>query len=383
MNRRTNFELADIIKIVDTSKGYSFHQKKAFKDIVQCRTSAMDGHARRCSNSECGNIEVAYNSCRNRACPKCGWKNQQEWILKMAENILPCKHFHTVFTIPHEFNNFFIYNKSAFSDLLLKSSAKALLDLIRSKWKVKGGYTSVLHTWGSALNVHPHVHMIVPAGGFSLSGDEWVGFRKQYIANKNALALRFRNVFMKGIKKMILKGTLKVPSCHGYLNNEASLLDFFNKPHSKKWNVHIQKTFGGETQVIKYLGRYIHRSAISNSRIIDVSSGKVLFKYKNYKSGKLDDLMVLDVSLFLRRYSHHICDKKFQRVRHGGIYGNTVKKENVMDARLKVYGDWKKPVSVMKEVWKIENNIAEKIDSISICNQCSSCFELEKIQDSA
>jgi hypothetical protein len=381
---KNNYEVADVVRLVDTEKGFSNHQQKAFKDILECRTEALDGHANVCSNSKCGNVEISYNSCRNRACPKCGWKKQQDWILKMASNVLPCKHFHTVFTIPHEFNNFFIYNKSAFSDLLFKASAQALLDLIKTKWKLKGGYTSVLHTWGSALNVHPHVHMIVPAGGFCLEKDEWVGFRKQYIANKNALALRFRNLFMKGLKKMIKNETLRIPSCHGYLKtSEADLLDFFNKPHSKKWNVHIQKTFGGESQVIKYLGRYIHRSAISNSRILDVSDDRVLFKYKNYKSGNFNDTISIAVSDFVRRLSHHICDKGFVRVRHGGIYGNRVKSENVMDARISVYNDWKKPVSVLKEIYKIQNKLDQIIDSISICSRCSHDMELAPIQSSA
>ena len=381
---KNKFEIADIVKLVDISKGYSQHQRKAFKSIVECRTDALGKHANHCSNSKCNNIEISYDSCRNRACPKCGWKKQQDWIAKIAANILPCKHFHTVFTIPHEFNNFFIYNKSAFSNLLFKASSKALLDLIASKWKVKGGYSSVLHTWGSALNIHPHVHMIVPAGGFSIDKNQWVGFRKQYIANKNALALRFRNIFMKGIKKMINSGQLKIPSCHAYLEtNQADLLDFFNKPHSKKWNVHIQKTFGGETQVIKYLGRYVHRTAISNSRIINISRGKVFFKFKNYKSGNLNDSMSLDVSVFLRRYSYHISEKGFSRIRHGGIYGNSVKKNNVFKARLKVYGDYRKPVSVLKEVYKIELKIKQIIDSISICNKCSGEFKKLPIQSSA
>lgn len=373
---RTKFEVADVLKLVDTTKGYSFHQQKAFKDILECRTDALDSHANKCTNSECGNIEISYDSCRNRACPKCGWKKQQDWILKMAKSILPCKHFHTVFTIPHEFNDFFLYNKTAFSNLLFSSSSKALLDLIKTKWKVKGGYTSVLHTWGSALNRHPHVHMIVPAGGFCIENDEWRGFRKQYVANKVALALRFRNLFMKGIKKMINSGDIVVPSVLGYLENSpADQLDFFNKPHQKKWNVDIKKAFGHETQVIKYLGRYIHRGAISNSRILDISDGKVVFQYKNYRSGKMNDSMSLVLSDFVRRFSYHICDKGFSRVRHGGIYGNSVKAENVMDARLKIYGDWRTPTCALKEIHKIKRKVDSIIDSISICTCCGSIFE--------
>lgn len=372
---RTRYEVADAVKLVDTSKGFSSHQRKVFKDITECRTEALGGHAKRCSNSECGNVEASYNSCRNRACPKCGWKKQQEWILKISANILPARHFHTVFTIPHEFNNFFLYNKSAFSNILFKSSSKAVLDLIKTKWKVKGGHTSVLHTWGSSLNLHPHVHMIVPAGGFCVDTGKWKGFRKQYLANREALALRFRNLFMKEIKKMIRKGELVVPSCHGYLNDDASLLDFFEKPHSKKWNVFVKKTFGGEVQVIKYLGRYVYRSAISNSRILSVDQDRVRFKFKNYRTKNFNDVTQVDTRDFVRRLSYHSCEKGFQRIRHGGIYGNAVKAINVSNARLQVYGEALKPVCVLKEVYKIERKISQIIESISICSQCSCSFE--------
>ncbi len=203
-NSRQNFEVADVIKLVDTSK-YNSYQKKILKDMSQCRTEALGEHATPCSVEGCDKYSISYNSCRNRSCPKCGWKKQQQWVIKMAENILPCKHFHTVFTIPHEFNNIFLYNKTAFSNILFKASSQAILDTIETKWNAKGGYTSVLHTWGSNFSVHPHVHMIVPAGGFSCDTGKWIGFRKNFLVHKTVLALRFRNLFMKKIKKLIRK----------------------------------------------------------------------------------------------------------------------------------------------------------------------------------
>jgi adenylate kinase family enzyme len=380
LNKRQQFEVANVIKLVDTSK-YSYHQQKIIKDITECRTEALGKNANPCSVDGCDNYSISYNSCRNRSCPKCGWKKQQDWIMKIAVNILPCKHFHAVFTIPHEFNNIFLYNKSVFSALLFKASSQAILDTIKMKWNAKGGYTSVLHTWGSNLSIHPHVHMIVPAGGFCYDTGKWVGFKKDFLVHKKALSLRFRNIFMKKIKKLIRKGKLIIPSCHGYLNNDASLLDFFEKPHSKKWNCHIQKTFGGETQVIKYLGRYIHRMAISNSRIknIDIEKEEITFIYKDYKNKNFNAVAKLSVVDFLRRFMHHSCDKGFQRVRHGGIYANAVKKENVFKARLKVYGEWCKPVCVLKEVYKIEESVYKILASNSICECCAG----EVVLDSA
>lgn len=382
---RTKFEIADVLKLVDTTKGFSYHQQKAFKNILECRTDALDGHANNCTNSECGNVEISYNSCRSRACPKCGWKKNQDWIIKMSENILPAKHFHNVFTIPHEFNNFFLYNKAVFANLLFKASQKAVLDLIKTKWKVKGACISVLHTWGSALNLHPHVHMIVPAGGFDSKG-QWVGFRKQYLANKEALSLHFRNIFMKGLKKLIAAGDLKIPSCHEYLAfSETAMMDFFHKPHSKEWNVFIAKPFSGESKVIKYLGRYMNKTAISNSRILNVNKSErtISFQYKNYRTKNLNDEMILDVAVFVRRFANCIMPKGFHNVRHGGAYGNVVKKENVVKARLKVYGEWRKPVEVLKEVYQLERKVASIIDSISICGKCFSEFEMGPVADSS
>lgn len=385
-NKRTKFEVADVLKMVDTTKGYSSHQQKVFKDIIECRTSALGGHAKVCTNVECGKVEMAYNSCRNRACPKCGWRKQQEWIIKIARGVLPARHFHTVFTIPHEFNNFFLYNKKEFSNLLFKASSKAVLDLIKHKWKLKGAFTAVLHTWGADLKIHPHIHMIVPAGGFCIETGEWRGFRKQYLANKEALALRFRAVFMKGIKKLIKKGVIKIPSCHGYLkSNEADFLDFFNKPHEKEWNVFVKKSFCGEQKVIKYLGRYIHRTGISNSRILDISGGKVSFLFKNYRTGNFRDTKTMNVDEFVRKFSYHICDKRFVRVRHGGMYSACVKADSVLVSRLSVYGEKSVPVEVLKEVYKIESRIEKNIELNSICRTCFCSVDLvfEELLNSA
>jgi len=366
---KPKFELADVFRIVKPSANLPAHQLKAIKDIVECRTDALDSHTLICN--DCGNMEISYNSCRNRACPKCGWKKQQDWILKISKNILPCKHFHTTFTIPHEFNTLFLYNNKSFTNLLFKASAKAVMDVIATKWKVKGGYTSVIHTWGSALTVHPHIHMIVPAGGMCLQTGKWKGFRKQYMANSEALSLRFRNVFMKGIKKIIKNGEMKIPSSMSYLEaNEVALLDFFNKPHSKKWNVNIKKPFCGESSVIKYLGRYIHRTAISNSRILKVDEKEVVFKFKNYKSGNLNDSMKLTTLEFFRRFLHHLPEKGLARVRHGGVYGNCVKAKNVLAARVAVYNNFRVPVSILKQCYKIEQKVIKIIDSISICEFC-------------
>tara|TARA_B110000211_G_C13835378_1_gene445459 strand:- start:26 stop:715 length:690 start_codon:yes stop_codon:yes gene_type:complete len=219
--------------------------------------------------------------------------------------------------------------------------------------------------------------MLVPAGGFSLETGKWIGFRKKYLASEEALSLNFRNIFMENIKKLALKGALKIPPSLGYLeHNYADFLDFFNKPHSKGWHVHVQKPFGCESQVIKYLGRYINRTAISNSRILDVSEGKVSFSFKNYRTHNMTDVMSLGVDVFVRRFANCIMPKGFQNIRHAGAYGNTVKKENVFRARLFVYGTFGKPVSILKEVYKIESTIKKIMDSISICGKCS--CELEQ-----
>lgn len=160
---------------------------------------------------------------------------------------------------------------------------KTLLDVIKTKWDIHGGATAVVHTWGASLSIHPHIHLIVPAGGFDCKTGEWKGLKKHFLSHIDVMKLRFRNLFMKKIKKLVQSEKMKCPSEHAYImTSQASFLDFFNKPHSKSWHPYAKKTFGSEVEVIKYLGRYTHRIAISNYRILKVEEGRVSFLFKNY-----------------------------------------------------------------------------------------------------
>jgi hypothetical protein len=217
--------------------------------------------------------------------------------------------------------------------------------------------------------------MIVPAGGVSLKDGQWVSLRKNFLVHKDALFLLFRKIFMEKIKKLLEDEVLEIPSDMGYLkNNHANMLDFLNKPHSKKWNCFIKKNMKNETAIIKYLGRYTHRIAFSNSRILSVDNSKstVTFRYKDYKNKNYDASMTLSCREFMRRFFHHIPPKGFVRVRHGGICGNAVKNKYVKLARVFVYGTDETPVDVLKQVYSIQKQIQKIKDSFLFCSKCHS-----------
>lgn len=377
-----NFTVADVIKTIDFHKKPAYVQK-TFRSILKCRTSEMGGHECRCVN--CDHIEKGYNSCGNRACPTCSGRKQQEWIIKEVSDVLPCKYFHMVFTIPHEFNSFYIYNKKEFTNLILYASKKALLDVIKKKWKVNGGAVSIIHTWGSSLSIHPHVHMIVPAGGFDCKSGDWKEFGKYYLADKKQLAFRFRNIFMKRIKKVICSGEMKCPSEHGFImSNEAAWMDFFDIAHKKKWNCKPKETLENEVAVIKYLGGYTHKIAISNYRIQKVENGRVTFSYKNYKDKSLKnqnfkDSMTMTCEEFARRFGHHVPEPRTVRIRHIGCLAGVHRKENILKARVQTKNFGKRK----KEIDRVVSELMAKLKESKIKNEkrlitCEKCNGMMK-----
>ena len=374
-NKPHKLELYHLIEQVDVMKSRLPNRiKTELINIKNCRRSPDNIIVKKCF--ECGNRETEYASCHKRSCPKCSYSKQSKWIINLAKNLYPVKHFHVVFTIPHEFNSFFLYNKSAFSDILMKATSKTIKDTIQTKYNVKAGHTSVLHTWGSALTVHPHVHMIVPAGGISNKDGSWISFKKDFLIFQDVLSLYFRKVFMKKIKKFVRDAKTILPPDLQYLNSEAALLDFFNEPHSKKWHVYTKKHFNGEMRIVKYLGRYTHRIAISNSRFRKLKNGKVTFQYKNYKANKLDDQMTLDVCEFIRRFTSHISEKGFVRVRHGGIYAGSLKSKYLERAQKHVYGEIGRPLDKQKEIDSLEETYIKFKEKFYQCIECEGEVEI-------
>lgn len=319
-NKRYNFEVADIFR--KFSDAYlqehqiSHQQQKALTDIINCRSEALEGHTLRCNN--CGHLQLAYNSCRNRHCPKCQYLRQLIWVDKLKARLLPVKYFHIVFTIPASLRKLFYANQSICYELLMKSASQAILKAAQNPHfpGANTGCVAILHTWGEALTYHPHVHLLVPAGGFDDDLIQWVHSRRKFFAPVKALSSLFRGIFAQNIYKLADK---LVPSD----GNERIDIDSLRALiYKDKWNVFSKPSFNNSEKVIQYLGRYTHRVAISNDRILDISEDKVHFLWKDNREKGRTKIMKLDGVDFISRFMMHVLPGGFYKIRYYGIFAN-------------------------------------------------------------
>ena len=316
-NKKHKLELADILSfckkgLIESGKLCSV-QEKALEDITTCRTSAKGGHISSCTN--CGHKEQSYNSCRNRHCPKCQFIKQEQWVDKLKGRLLPGRYFHIVFTLPGLLRPLFYINQQACYDILFQSAKEALLKA-GSNPNFLGadvGAVAVLHTWGQNLIYHPHIHMLVPAGGLSEDGIEWIPAPKKYFAPQKALAAIFRGAMVRRIGEEMSEAALQLPE------KFPNFKELKQQLYLKGWNVKSKKAFGGINSVLQYLGRYTHRVAISNSRLKSMENGKVTFSYKNNRNNGLKETMELDAMEFARRFLWHILPSGFYKIRYIGI----------------------------------------------------------------
>lgn len=315
-NQRQDIELSDIlIKYKDEflSKNKLCPQQiNVIEDIIKCRTSELGGHISQCN--QCGHKRQSYNSCRNRHCPKCQFIKQVQWVDKIKSKLLPIRHFHLVFTIPQFLHKLFYINQSVAYSLLFKASAEALT-VCASNPKYLGAQTgavSILHTWGQALTYHPHIHMIVPAGGLSEDGMEWIPSSKKYLFPVKVLSGLFRGILNKYLEEAISNGKIKLP-------DDVSYSQLKKQIYSKAWVVFAKSPFATADRVVEYFGNYTHRVAISNHRILSIKDGRVTFRYKNYRTGNLQDAITLDVMEFIKRFVRHILPSGFYKIRYTGI----------------------------------------------------------------
>ncbi|HDH87106.1 MAG TPA: IS91 family transposase [Desulfobacteraceae bacterium] len=316
-NKKQNIELADIFRTHANhflkSHMLSPEQRKAFHAIIQCRTSALGGHVDQCDH--CGHIRPSYNSCRNRHCPKCQSMKKVQWVDKLSANLPPVKQFHVVFTIPRCLYKLFYLNQEKAYSLFFKAAGKTLLQCAASPkyLGIQAGAVAILHTWGQTLVYHPHIHMIVPAGGLSEDLMEWVPAGNKFFLPVKVLSAVFRGILCRQLKQGIDDGILRLPE-------EIPDFDVIKKQcYKKKWVVYCHKPFSGKNSLIQYLGNYIHRVAISNHRIIEHKNGKVSFWYKNYKSAGMSRCLSLNVDEFIRRFMKHVLPAGFYKIRYFGF----------------------------------------------------------------
>jgi len=322
-------------------------QMKVMSAIEGCRTAALGGHVARCTNAACGHTAIAYNSCRNRHCPKCQGSQARTWLEARQAELLEAPYFHVVFTLPSRIGAIAFQNKAVIYDLLFKASAETLLTIAADPKRlgVKIGFTSVLHTWGSAMTHHPHVHMIVPGGGISLDGSRWISSAEDYLLPVPVLSRMFRGKMLAMLKTAHNAGRLQFFGPHADLADKAAFKAFLEPLYHTKWHVYAKRPFAGPEQVLAYLARYTHRVAISSSRLIRADEQGVTFKYKDYRSegpGRYKTMTVAPGE-FIRRFMLHILPKGFHRIRHYGLLARSRTKTDTL-AQVRELIDLARPV---------------------------------------
>ena len=306
-------------------------QCKVMRAIADCRSAALGGHRDRCDS--CGFEHVFWNSCRDRHCPGCGGEAREQWLDARRDEVLDVPYFQVVFTIPEIFNALTQHAPDLVYAILLRCAGQALLDLGASRLRARLGILTVLHTWGQTLVFHPHVHCVVPGGGFSLHGRRWVRVRKlSFLFSVKALSRRFRTLFCNAIRAAYADGSLAVPTA---IVADTQALDLLiARSHKTDWHAYAKPPFGGPQQVLAYLANYTHRIAISNRRILSFDGQTVTFSWRDYADSNAKKTMSLDGVEFLRRYLQHVLPPRFTRVRYYGFLANRDRAANIAKARL-------------------------------------------------
>ena len=313
----------------------SLDQLKVMTAIERCRTAALGGHVERCE--KCSHTIIAYNSCRNRHCPKCQGAAAREWLAEREAELLPVPYFHVVFTLPARIADIAYQNKAVIYDLLFKASSETMLTIAadRKHLGARIGILSVLHTWGSALTHHPHVHMIVPGGGFSLDGKSWISCRPLFLLSVDVLSALFRGLFLDKLRAAYQAGALQFFGKHTRLIDARAFAAYLAPLWNTKWVVYCKHPFGGPEEVLRYLARYTHRVAISNRCLIACDEKGVTFKWKDYRIEGPDryKVMTLATQEFIRRFLMHVLPASFHRIRYYGLLASGKRAENIARAR--------------------------------------------------
>jgi predicted Zn-ribbon and HTH transcriptional regulator len=328
-------ELADIVRLYGDAfrrtHGLPLSHLKVLRAIEICRTAALGGHRDRCAS--CGFARYAYNSCRNRHCPKCQALAKEQWLEARRAELLPVPYFHNVFTLPHELNPLILCNeenKRVVLDLLFRAAAETLLEFGRNNLGAVPGITMVLHTWDQQVRAHFHVHCVITGGGLALDGSRWIKAHPRYLFPVGALGKVFRGKFLDGLRQLYDNAKLVLPAAVkevAPLANPDCFYALLSKLRHKRWVVYSKAPFAGPEKLLDYLGRYTHRVALSNQRLISCEDGVVRFHYRDRADGDQRKIAEVPADEFLRRFLRHVLPKGFLRIRHYGILANRRKRE--------------------------------------------------------
>ena len=311
----------------------SLGQLKVMSAIESCRTAALGGHVARCE--KCAHSQISYNSCRNRHCPKCQGAAAKDWLAARETDLLPVPYYHVVFTLPGPIADIAYQNKTVIYDLLFKTSAETLITIAADPKHLGAriGITSVLHSWGSAMTHHPHVHMIVPGGGIALDGKRWVACRPGFFLPVRVLSRLFRRLFLERLLDAHKAGRLKFFGGHAALTGAQVFTAYLAPLRRTEWVVYAKRPFGGPEAVLAYLSRYTHRVAIANSRLIALGDNGVAFRWKDYRADGRQKVMTLATAEFIRRFLIHVLPHGFHRIRHYGLLASGTRADNIARAR--------------------------------------------------
>lgn len=324
--RKKAVELADVFRM----HGETYRQQnnlipsqhKVINAIINCRTKVLGGHVNRCD--QCGEELISYNSCGNRHCPKCQSLRTFKWLEKRKKEWLPVPYFHVVFTVPHELNHLILYNKALLHQLLFQAAWETIKTFGKDRKRLGGlmGMISILHTWGQNLSLHNHVHCIVPGGALTVSG-KWKASKKGFLFSVKAMMKMYRGIYISKLRALYNKKQLKLPNPKQW--NQKN----FDHLMQKNWVVYAKKPFAGSEKLLDYLGRYTHKIAISNNRILGCEQDSVRFKWRDYSDGNKEKIMRLEPLEFIRRFLQHTVPNGFMRIRFFGFLANACKAKNI------------------------------------------------------
>ena len=337
--RPVGLEVADIFRQVgpayraEHAGALSLGQRRVMSAIEQCRTAALGGHVEQCDS--CGHQRIAFNSCRNRHCPKCQSLVRAQWLEDRQTELLPVEYFHVVFTVPQEIAAIAYQNKTVVYDILFRATAETLRTIAGDAKHLGAeiGFIAILHTWGQNLLHHPHLHCVVPGGGVAPNGERWISCRPGFFLPVRVLSRLFRRLFLAQLQLAFDHGELQFFNSLEALRNRVAFAKHLAPATRAEWVVYAKPPFGGPKQVLEYLGRYTHRVAISNNRLREFSDGAVTFAWKDYRHESRNKTMRLHAHEFIRRFLLHVLPSGFQRIRHYGLLANRYREVRLNQCR--------------------------------------------------
>ena len=372
LNKNVQLEVADIFHLYGEdyrrNNPLSYEQKKVMHHIEVCRTAELGGHVEHCD--QCDFERIAYNSCRDRHCPKCQTFTKEQWLNDRKSELLPCGYFHFVFTLPHDLNPIILCNKQVTLQILFSAVNETLQAFAKDpQWRLEGqlGFISVLHTWSQTLMDHFHLHCLVPAGAFSFAKDRWIPAKDSFLFRIDSLAKEFRNRYLRAIRTAYLKEKLIFPGNTAEFGEKQTFEQLIESLSEVKWIAYAKSPFAGPEQVLEYLGRYTHRVAISNNRIVAIDNGKVTFTYRDREKNETK-AMTIGADEFIRRFLLHILPKSFMKIRYFGFLANKNKKQAIPILRKLINPDAKLPEKVKETVQEMMLRVTG--NDITCCPKC-------------